>query len=303
MRRLPEVSAELAALEERRESQFDAVFAELMTLRQTYRTLFAPIEKYLAEEPLLSEGLMMSVDAIIRNDGFAQQLLAHVDQSKRGPFFQGGEEPVRELIARADFDDPASARDFARGVLELLRPMGDDGRPKADVDHQLRSRSSREQIYDLIFGLEYLSPHYALKLNEKEISQLSPGERGAALLIFFVLVDRSQIPIVLDQPEENLDNETVSTLLVPAIREARRRRQVIIVTHNPNLAVYCDADQVVLAELERVPYARIRYRAGAIEEREVRRWLVNVLEGTGRAFGKRHAKYSVGFGGELIFQE
>lgn len=302
LQRVPDVSARLAELECRRESQFETLFAELMTLRRTYQTLFAPIEQYLASEPLLSEGLTMTVDAIIRNDGFAHQLLGHIDQSKRGSFFQGGEGPVRDLIARADFDDPASARDFARGVLDLLRPMDGNGRPKEDVDHQLRSRSSREQVYDLIFSLEYLSPHYALKLNDKEISQLSPGERGAALLIFFVLVDRSQIPIVLDQPEENLDNETVSTLLVPAIRQARRRRQVIIVTHNPNLAVYCDADQVVLAELERVPHARIRYKAGAIEEREVREWLVNVLEGTGRAFGKRHAKYSIGFGGELIFQ-
>lgn len=299
---LPGKTSQLALLETRRGELFDSLFSELVVLRDTYRSLFSPIQEYLGNEPLLSQGLTMTVDALIRNDGFAEVLLGHVDQSKRGQFFQGGGEPVRELVAKADFDDVESAHTFVREVLALLRPM-DEGRPKEDVERQLRSRSTREQVYDLLFGLEYLSPHYALKFNDKEISQLSPGERGAALLIFFVLVDRSQIPIVLDQPEENLDNETVSTLLVPAIREARKRRQVIIVTHNPNLAVYCDADQIILAELHRVPNARITYRAGAIEQREVRKWLINVLEGTGRAFGKRHVKYSIGEAGELIFEE
>jgi hypothetical protein len=59
---------------------------------------------------------------------------------------------------------------------------------------------------------------------------------------------------------------------------------------------------VILAEMDRVA-ARISYQCGAIEQKEVRIWLINVLEGTGRAFGKRHLVYSIGVGGELVFSE
>lgn len=299
---MPERVRELRALEERRVQLFDAIFNELASLRDMYRSMFAPVQDYLSQEPLLSEGLTMSVDALIRSDEFASRFLSHVDQSKSGSFFRGGEETVKRLIDQTDFDSAESAQQFVMEVSGLLRPIDNDGRPTEDVDRQLRGRSTREEAYDLLFGLDYLSPHYALKFNAKEIAQLSPGERGAALLIFYLLVDQSNVPILLDQPEENLDNETVTTLLVPAIRAARKRRQVILVTHNPNLAVYCDADQIILAELERTPQAKIRYRSGAIEERETRTWLINILEGTGRAFGKRHAKYSIGAEGQLVFE-
>ena len=299
---LPQKVERLAELEGQRRTLFVELFRDLAALRDSYRQLFAPIQQYLAEEPLLTEGLAMTVDALISDDGFAQLFLEHVDRSKMGAFYQGGEEAIRDLIARADFDEEVSLFAFVCSMLEMLRPMK-NGRPATDVDRQLRGRSEREKLYDLLFGLDYLSPHYALKFNGKEIAQLSPGERGAALLIFYVLVDKSNLPIVLDQPEENLDNETVSRLLVPAIRGAKRRRQVIIVTHNPNLAVYCDADQVILAELDRGANTRISYRSGAIEDAQTRQWLVTVLEGTGPAFLKRYAKYSVGAHGQLVFRD
>ena len=72
------------------------------------------------------------------------------------------------------------------------------------------------------------------------------------LLIFYLLVDNDDIPLIIDQPEENLDNQTVYKLLVPSIKEAKNRRQIIIVTHNPNLAVVCDAEQIIHASIDKV---------------------------------------------------
>jgi ABC-type lipoprotein export system ATPase subunit len=74
----------------------------------------------------------------------------------------------------------------------------------------------------------------------KDLSLLSPGERGTLLLVFYLLIDKGDIPLVVDQPEGNLDNHTVAKVLVNCIKEARTRRQVFMVTHNPNLAVVCD---------------------------------------------------------------
>ena len=146
-------------------------------------------------------------------------------------------------------------------------------------------------LYDLIFSLDYLRPRYALRMGDKELHQLSPGERGAILLVFYLLVDKEDIPLIIDQPEENLDNQTVYELLVPCMKEAKRRRQIMIVTHNPNLAVVCDAEQVICADLDKKKNFRMNYVTGAIENPMLNQAIVDILEGTMPAFNNRDSKY------------
>jgi len=153
-----------------------------------------------------------------------------------------------------------------------------------------RERTASE-VYDLLFGLSYLEPRYSLLFQGAEIAQLSPGQRGALLLIFYLLVDKGRRPIVLDQPEENLDNETVYNLLVPVLTEAKKKRQIIMVTHNPNLAVVCDAEQVIYSSFDRKKGFKISYLSGSIENPELNAHVVNVLEGTKPAFDNRRIKY------------
>ena len=93
----------------------------------------------------------------------------------------------------------------------------------------------------------------------------------------------------MDQPEGTLDNHTIHDLLVPAINEARQRRQVVVVTHNPNLAVVGDADQIVIADLID---DRFKYSSGAIEDPGINSRLVEILEGTWPAFRNRQDKYT-----------
>jgi ABC-type lipoprotein export system ATPase subunit len=70
-------------------------------------------------------------------------------------------------------------------------------------------------------------------------------------LIFYLLVDNGDIPLIIDQPEGNLDNQSVFKMLIPCIKEAKKRRQIIIVTHNSNLAVVCDAEQILHAQIDK----------------------------------------------------
>ena len=99
-------------------------------------------------------------------------------------------------------------------------------------------------LYDFLWSFGYLEPEYSLKLDGKDLSHLSPGERGTLLLIFYLLVDKSNKPIIVDQPEENLDSQTVYRLLIPVIKDVKQRRQIIMVTHSPNIAVVCDASRL-----------------------------------------------------------
>ena len=129
-----------------------------------------------------------------------------------------------------------------------------------------------------------------LTFDGQEIGQLSPGERGLLLLVFYLLVDKDDIPIVIDQPEENLDNQTIFKILVKCIKKAKERRQVIMVTHNPNLAVVCDAEQIIHASCDKST-SRFWYESGAIEQPEIMERVVQILEGTEPAFRNRQSKY------------
>jgi hypothetical protein len=91
----------------------------------------------------------------------------------------------------------------------------------SSVIEQLRSGVEPVALLDAIFGLSYLVPKYQLKWAGKNIDELSPGERGTLLLIFYLLIDRRDIPLIIDQPEDNLDNQTVYDMLVACLREAR----------------------------------------------------------------------------------
>ena len=133
---------------------------------------------------------------------------------------------------------------------------------------------------------------FKVLFNDKDLNsnELSPGEKGALLLIFYLLIDRDNIPFVIDQPEENLDNESVYTLLVPYMKQVKQKRQIIAVTHNPNLAVVCDAEQVIYAQMDK-KLNQIRYSSGSIENPETNKRVVDVLEGTMPAFKTRDKKY------------
>jgi len=142
-----------------------------------------------------------------------------------------------------------------------------------------------------LWDLDSVSVEYDILLDSKKVSQLSPGERGALLIIFYLLVDKDDIPLIIDQPEDNLDNESVYEYLVPYIKKAKQRRQIIIVTHNPNIAVVADSEQVIYSKIDKANKNRVTYTSGAIEDSTVNKKIIEVLEGTFPAFDNRTKKY------------
>jgi len=118
-------------------------------------------------------------------------------------------------------------------------------------------------------------------------------------LLYLAVDTHDRRPLLIDQPEENLDPRSVFTELVPHFRAARQRRQVIIVTHNANLVVNTDADQVVIARSERANAAglpTIRYESGSLENPAIRAAVCRLLEGGQRAFLERERRYRIHWG-------
>ncbi len=82
-----------------------------------------------------------------------------------------------------------------------------------------------------------------------------------------------------------------ATLLVPAIKKAKQRRQIVIVTHNPIIAVVCNADQIIVASIDKTAGNKIEYESGAIENPIINKRIVDILEGALPAFDNRNFKY------------
>lgn len=93
------------------------------------------------------------------------------------------------------------------------------------------------------------------------------------------------------QPEDNLDNQSVFGKLVPCICRAKQKRQVIIVTHNPNTAAACDAEEIIYCHMDK-QNMYISYECASIENPEMKKHVVDVLEGTMQAFDLRKQKYN-----------
>jgi ABC-type multidrug transport system ATPase subunit len=205
---------------------------------------------------------------------------------------ESGEKRLNEIFEDCDFNYVDQAIVFAEKIQESLEnDLRSKSKPPVSVTSQLKKHATSQKLYDYLWGFDYLLPEYSLTLDGKDLSQLSPGERGALLLVFYLLVDKSNKPIIVDQPEENLDNQTVYHLLIPVIKAVKKRRQIIMVTHNPNIAVVCDAEQIIYSSIDRSDKNRIIYKSGSIEDLETNRHILDVLEGTRPAFDNRDAKY------------
>lgn len=159
-----------------------------------------------------------------------------------------------------------------------------------DLENVSKKIPNCQEFYDFIHSLSYIDVTFKLKMGDRNLNELSAGERGIVLLIFYLALNQERKPIIIDQPEDNLDNQSVYKKLVPCICRAKQQRQVIIVTHNPNIAVACDAEQVIYCEMDKNTY-QIKYESGAIENPAIREHVIDVLEGTMPAFDLRRKKY------------
>jgi AAA domain, putative AbiEii toxin, Type IV TA system len=127
----------------------------------------------------------------------------------------------------------------------------------------------------------------------KELDQLSTGQKATAVLLLLLL--EADAPLVVDQPEDDLDNRFIADCIVPAMREEKRKRQFIFSTHNANIPVLGDAEQIVgLVPLVEggVERATIPEElCGSIDTPAVKELVKELLEGGQAAFEFRKQKY------------
>jgi len=154
---------------------------------------------------------------------------------------------------------------------------------------------------------------YTVTYKGDDLLSMSPGKKGTVLLILFLQINSSEYPILIDQPEDNLDNRTIYDLLCKMIKAKKKERQIIIVSHNANLVVATDTENIIVANQEgqdsfsAANRYRFEYVNGSLEhtfpkndkikelllQQGIKEHATDILEGGDEAFKQRERKYAI----------
>lgn len=269
---------------QKREQLVRQLYEIKKALTDIYQDIYTPVEGEIsALLGDLEDNISFQAEIRLMDTEFEEKALHYINLKYAG-MFKGAtqaRERMSKLVRSTEFEDEDSVTILLNKIMGVV---------EEDIDNSTKKIVDKQSFYDYLFSLEYIGVSFKLKMGSRDLSELSPGERGIVLLIFYLALSKNKMPIIIDQPEDNLDNQSVYSKLVPCICKAKQKRQVIIVTHNPNIAVACDAEQIIYCDMDKNSFS-ISYESGAIEDPIIRNRVVDVLEGTMPAFDLRRKKY------------
>lgn len=168
-----------------------------------------------------------------------------------------------------------------------------------------------QSFISMILSGNWFSLQYSVDYEGDNLSDMSPGKRSFVVLKLLLDFSDKKCPILIDQPEDNLDNRAIYNELVKYVREKKKERQIILVTHNPNIVVGADSEEVIVANQngKNAPNDRgikFQYVHGSLENTSaritddnepilyrcgIREHVCDILEGGENAFRDRENKY------------
>lgn len=186
---------------------------------------------------------------------------------------------IRETTLRAVMEEHADFGGLLRALVE--------GRVEAGSSPELFERTFMENLVELI---TWQAPNrFVIRYRGKELAHHSLGQRASALLLY-VLSQRQNDVIIIDQPEDDLDNQTIYDDVIKLLREMKPHAQFIFATHNANFPVLGDAEQVHACAYQDEKVATL---SGSIDARPVREAIIDIMEGGQEAFNRRKEVYDL----------
>ncbi len=285
----------IRALVDARRTAYAAIFEAIVEEEKELADLYAPIKSRIDEASGSLSKLSFSVRRIVDLERWAATGENLLDLRTNGPF-KGRGELLR--FARTGLLPAWAAGDAAQAAAALLDFVKtNESALRTHMPENADFRAWARSISDWLYSTNHITVGYGLQYDGVDIEQLSPGTRGIVLLLLYLAIDaEDDRPLIIDQPEENLDPQSIYQELVHRFRDAKKRRQIIIVTHNANLVVNTDADQVIVAQCGshrpgQLPL--ITYESGSLENPLIRQHVCDILEGGERAFKERAKRLRV----------
>ncbi len=288
------------ALQIERVDAYRRLFEAIASEQQALADLYAPLMERIKASNGTLQKLSFSVARVVdvaRWANVAEDEL--IDCRKSGAFYGRGS---LIKLAKTELEQvwkSGSATEVSAAMAEFVSTYSKGlvaHAPFAPAD-RTEFRAWLTQFAHWLYSTDHLSVHYEIAYDGVELHKLSPGTRGIVLLLLYLaLDDADDRPLIIDQPEENLDPKSVFDELVSLFIAAKTNRQVIMVTHNANLVINTDADQIILASAEPDPQGglpSITYTSGGLEDASMRKNVCDILEGGAEAFRERARRLRV----------
>jgi AAA domain, putative AbiEii toxin, Type IV TA system len=296
-------AARRKTLQAEREASYGRVFGAIVSLQNELTGLYAPLLTRLQNSAGTLRKLSFKVTRVVDTDAWgelAEEKL--IDRRKSGPFSGRGaligvaNSELKPVWEKGDASQVQAA--MAAFVTKYWKYFLAHA-PYAATEKS-EHRAWLKQFAHWLYSTDHIRVRYEIEYDGVDIRKLSPGTRGIVLLLLYLALDNADDrPLVIDQPEENLDPKSVFDELVSLFVEAKGKRQVIIVTHNANLVINTDADQIIIASAGSHTAGGlppIAYMAGGLEDSNIRTEVCNILEGGEEAFRERARRLRVRLG-------
>ena len=288
------------ALYAERDDAYGRIFEAIINEQNALTDLYAPLMARLTASTGTLRKLGFSVRRIANVEQwgtFAEEEL--LDRRKAGPFNGRGSLIGVAIESLKAAWESGSASEVQAAMTAFIGKYQKDLLLHAPFSPAEQSdyRTWLKKFAHWLFSTSHIAVRYEISYDGVEIRMLSPGTRGIVLLLLYLaLDDTDDRPLIIDQPEENLDPKSVFDELVSLFVAAKTKRQVIIVTHNANLVINTDADQIIVAEAGPHPSGGlppISYVAGGLENEAIRKAVCDILEGGKTAFRERARRLRV----------
>lgn len=293
--------ARAEALVADREQSYVRVFEAILFEERVLNELYAPLMRRLKASGGSLAKLSFSVKRVADVDAWAKWGEDNLFDLRGGPFRGIGslaKEANNLLRGPWTTGDASAVSKAMTGFREKFQDALLEKAPYPRTD-QVNYRPWTRRFARWLYSTNHISIEYGIRYDGIDIRKLSPGTRGIVLvLLYLALDDADDRPLIIDQPEENLDPKSIYDELVPLFQAAKRRRQVIMVTHNANLVVNADADQIIVALVgahSGTGLSPITYQPGGLEEERMRRMVCDILEGGEVAFRERARRLRIVF--------
>ena len=240
--------------------------------------------------------LNFSIETVLKADSFKAFFMKSLDRR----FMKALNEKLNFDIYNDEINNISFNRDMLRKILDLA--LSDELHLVKNMDIEIFLKELLQDWYESL---------YRITMDDDSIRDMSPGKKAIVLLQLLIQMADSTCPILIDQPEDDLDNRSIFKDLIPFIKKKKLDRQFIVVTHNANIVLGGDAEEVIVANRNgtKTPneHYRFEYLTGSIEnnlasdekskyvlpQKSIQGHICEIMEGGQEAFNLRKHKYNM----------
>ena len=293
--------ARIEAIKVERREAYASVFAAVIAHQAELSALYAPLAARIASEQGSARKLSFEVRRRVDRAAWGERGEELLDLRKGSKLRRGSLAEIAKTILAPAWTNGSAADVTA--ALSTFREHYDAALAEC-CPHNIRDPACAAEVRKWagdvsawLYSTDHIAIAYGVQYDGTDVERLSPGTRGIVLLLLYLAIDvDDDRPLLIDQPEENLDPRSIFVELVDRFRTAKQRRQIIIVTHNANLVVNTDADQVIVASCgshRPGELPEISYLCGGLEDAVIRAKVCDFLEGGEEAFKERAKRLRV----------